>query len=339
MYIFLAFFLPLAYGFTTLEDNPCYQFEDPVCSEPKEMLCPSLVDFSTGCPYGPGTCYESVKSYLSDYDGNPCPNSCYVECDWTKGEIKCPNAPVNGCPGQWNCIAPTKNRFDGSDCTASCPPMCFAEQGEVYCPGPFDSNGCKMTGYCASSYLSPSLTDCPALCHPQCDYYNGEWLCDNGNDENGCHLGAYCMAPTFDKWNNTCDASCPPVCNADLGEVFCPGSIDSYSGCEMPGYCNATCGAFNATGNTGSCFEEDTVYKGKPLKDVNPIRDVESALDCQVLCQENPECEYFTWNSGTGGGNWNKKNKNTCWLKSIQGSIKMNCGKKCSGKTSGAKFC
>ena len=89
----------------------------------------------------------------------------------------------------------------------------------------------------------------------------------------------------------------------------------------------------------GSCFEEDTVYKGEPLKEVNPIKDVESALDCQVQCQENPDCEYFTWNSGTGGGKWNKKNANTCWLKSTQGNIKMNCGKKCTGRTSGAKFC
>jgi len=375
MYIFLVCFLPLAYGFATLEDYPCYEFEDPVCTEPYDMLCPSSVDFYTGCPYGPGTCHESVQTWYSDNEGNPCPNYCPVECDWTMNEMYCPDAPINGCYGPGSCIAPAKDNF-GGDCYAYCPPTCNYDYGEVYCPGGIDSwSGCEMPGYCAYSYYD----NCPAVCDVSCDYGNGETMCHNGYDENGCDLGSYCMAPTMDKWNNTCYANCPPVCNAAYGEVFCPGGFDSYSGCEMPGYCAypwstecpavcwptcdyyngemycdngvdengcslggycaATCGTFNATATAGSCFEEDTVYKGEPLKDVNPIKDVESALDCQVQCQENPDCEYFTWNSGTGGGKWNKKNANTCWLKSTQGNIKMHCGKKCTGRTSGAKFC
>jgi len=199
------------------------------------MLCPSPVDSYSGCPTGPGTCHESVQSWNIDYDGNLCPNYCPTMCDYAKDGVWCPDPYVNGCPGPGHCIPPAKDNF-GGDCSVYCPLMCNAmndHNRDVYCPGRIDESGCEMQGYCAKSYWA----DCPAICDAQCDYSNGEMMCENGYDENGCNLGSYCMAPTFDMWNNTCYASCPPACNAAYGEVFCPGDIDSYTGCEMPGYC------------------------------------------------------------------------------------------------------
>merc|ERR1719450_1234840 len=45
------------------------------------------------------------------------------------------------------------------------------------------------------------------------------------------------------------------------------------------------------------------------------MENIGSAYECQRECQNNEDCQFFTWNSGTGPGNWNKKNANTCWLK------------------------
>ena len=48
-------------------------------------------------------------------------------------------------------------------------------------------------------------------------------------------------------------------------------------------------------------------------------------------------CEYFVWNSGTGPGKWNKKMKNTCWLKKKKGDVRRR--KTDAGKISGPKKC
>ena len=79
------------------------------------------------------------------------------------------------------------------------------------------------------------------------------------------------------------------------------------------------------------------MYKGTPVG--TKIENVTSAYECQSKCLMSHDCEFFTWNSGTGAGNWNKKNKNTCWLKKDKGTVKENCGKKCQGKVSGPKYC
>ena len=89
----------------------------------------------------------------------------------------------------------------------------------------------------------------------------------------------------------------------------------------------------------GDCFLDNGYYRGSRVNGKHKIKNIQSPLDCQNLCFEHPECNFFTWNSGTGPGKWNKKNKNTCWLKSDAGKILENCGRRCNGKISGPKNC
>ena len=69
------------------------------------------------------------------------------------------------------------------------------------------------------------------------------------------------------------------------------------------------------------------------------MKDIESATECQEKCQENPDCLFFTWNSGTGGGSWNTKMKNTCWLKKEKVVVQKDCGRSCAGRVSRPKDC
>ena len=69
------------------------------------------------------------------------------------------------------------------------------------------------------------------------------------------------------------------------------------------------------------------------------MKNIESATECQQKCQENPDCLFFTWNSGTGGGSWNTKMKNTCWLKKEKDEVEKDCGIRCTGRVSGPKDC
>ena len=249
MYIFLAFFLPLAYGFTTLEDSPCYDYEPAECGY-DEIWCP---DAPVNRCQGPGYCIAPAKNNLGGYCYPRCPLMCYpdngkvycpgsidssgceltgycansystdctavcdVECDYSKGEVKCQNGyDENGCNLGAYCMAPTFDKWN-NNCDAICPPVCDAAKGEVFCPGGIDSySGCEKLGYCAR----PSRGDCLAVCEVQCDYNNGEIKCSNGYDENFCHLGYYCLAPTKGKFDNTCYKLCPPDCHAAYGEIF-----------------------------------------------------------------------------------------------------------------------
>ena len=88
------------------------------------------------------------------------------------------------------------------------------------------------------------------------------------------------------------------------------------------------------------CYDVDAAFKGAAVfeyKFDNVFYDVKSAYDCQKECQRWAGCEYFTWNSGTGPGRWNKKNANTCWLK--RDKVKVMQRNKDSGKISGPREC
>ena len=69
------------------------------------------------------------------------------------------------------------------------------------------------------------------------------------------------------------------------------------------------------------------------------MKNIKSATECQQKCQENSDCLFFTWNSGTGGGSWNTKMKNTCWLKKEKDEVEKDCGRNCAGRVSGPKDC
>ena len=82
---------------------------------------------------------------------------------------------------------------------------------------------------------------------------------------------------------------------------------------------------------SGACFESHTSYAGFPLVP-NAIKNIDTVESCQHKCQENAECEYFTWI-----GHNAIKNKNSCHLKSAMGTVGTD--NKQQGKLSGAKYC
>ena len=90
------------------------------------------------------------------------------------------------------------------------------------------------------------------------------------------------------------------------------------------------------------CLEENTHFKGGAIQTPGiryRLKNVLSAVECQQKCQQNPECLFFTWNSGTGPGRWNQRMKNTCWLKKSKVNVMRDCGRSCTGRVSGPKDC
>ena len=66
------------------------------------------------------------------------------------------------------------------------------------------------------------------------------------------------------------------------------------------------------------------------------VKGITSVKDCQEECVKDPDCNFFTWNSPDF---WKANRRNTCWLQASKGTIKQDCGKRCSGKISGPKIC
>ena len=48
-----------------------------------------------------------------------------------------------------------------------------------------------------------------------------------------------------------------------------------------------------------ACFEQDTGYLGAPRgsNGVGRVDGIPTAYECQVACQNEPACEFWTWNS------------------------------------------
>ena len=189
----LAFVLPLASAYYGSSDYPpppppppttCPENIPPECDIETQMVCSGGKDSYTGCPF-PDFCTDMFDSYSKDNDGNPCPKSCPVMCDYANDEMWCPGGSYNGCYSPGYCMPGGQ---DENGCWASCPMNCA--ENEILCPGWTDSyTGCHMGDHCVAPY-----GDCPAMCAPNCDYMNGEQWCDNGYDENSCWMGAYCAA-------------------------------------------------------------------------------------------------------------------------------------------------
>jgi len=217
--ITLAFILPMA----SAQGPECPDFKDPECVE-GQMLCPGSVDFYSGCQFA-GYCMDQYDSWAKDYDGNPCPNSCYVECNWSAGEISCPNPSPPGCYNSGSFCVPKPSEF----CWPTCPVTC--EEGYIFVPGTTNSMGCEEAGYCQWCQQYPETTcmegqfkcpgpigwdNCPqpdycstqndgfmssdgvwTTCPPVCPIKSpckaGEFNCDLGYDSNGCWMGTSCL--------------------------------------------------------------------------------------------------------------------------------------------------
>ena len=182
---FLALVLPL--GLTQAASSTCPPpGPDPKCDDETEMMCPGVTFEAKQCPQ-PAFCQPMFDKWSNDTNGNPCPMSCPVQCDWDAKETVCPGPTVNGC---YVAAADICVPFSGrDDCDNSCTPTCDEEAGQILCLGGKNpSDGCPLPDYCAD----PD-GDCPAMCYPApCDEDAGEQFCDGGADEDGCWLGAYC---------------------------------------------------------------------------------------------------------------------------------------------------
>ena len=75
------------------------------------------------------------------------------------------------------------------------------------------------------------------------------------------------------------------------------------------------------------CFEDDIDYIGR---DVNSCVDTltETPEDCQILCQDDPQCNFFVWIKSS------HRRKNQCCFKN---KIKRKMERR--GMISGPKFC
>ena len=82
----------------------------------------------------------------------------------------------------------------------------------------------------------------------------------------------------------------------------------------------------STVGYTDDCFSKNIGLPGNNIAGYDGRKSLkDSAEDCQKLCQEVDECNYFTW----------RKNTRYCWIK----DKKTNKAKEIYGTVSGPKFC
>merc|ERR1712018_768776 len=67
-----------------------------------------------------------------------------------------------------------------------------------------------------------------------------------------------------------------------------------------------------------ACFEFNTGYLGSPRgsNGVGRVEDIPTAYECQVACQNEPACEFWTWNSP----DWRAR-QGICYFKSNKGEV------------------
>merc|ERR1712018_881800 len=153
----LAFVLPLASAYYGSSDYPpppppptttCPENTPPECDIETQMVCSGGTDSYTGCPF-PDFCTDMFDSSSKDNDGNPCPMSSPVMCDYANDEMWCPGGSYNGCYSPGYCMPGGQ---DENGCWASCPVMCAENcdymAGEQWCDNGYDENSCWMGAYC-----------------------------------------------------------------------------------------------------------------------------------------------------------------------------------------------
>ena len=81
-----------------------------------------------------------------------------------------------------------------------------------------------------------------------------------------------------------------------------------------------------------ACFEFNTGYLGSPRgsNGVGRVEDIPTAYECQVACQNEPACEFWTWNSP----DWRAR-QGICYFKSNKGGTVS--GRRQAGRVSGPK--
>merc|ERR1712110_1322015 len=127
----------------------------------------------------------------------------------------------------------------------------------------------------------PTRSDCQAICqnHPECNWWS-HWVEGGGEHWAECYLQRTCNRPTTHECDhhNQCayGPPYPDLDNCDDGEEHLP------------------CEEFFIHGVTCSRGENEIAH----------ITHVTSASDCQAVCQNHPECQFFSHSS----------KHDDCWL-------------------------
>ena len=73
-----------------------------------------------------------------------------------------------------------------------------------------------------------------------------------------------------------------------------------------------------------ACFDVGTAYLGRPrgANGVGRVANIPTAYECQVACQNEPECEFFVWNSP----DWRSR-QGMCYFKKNDGGSRQQAGR------------
>ena len=77
------------------------------------------------------------------------------------------------------------------------------------------------------------------------------------------------------------------------------------------------------------CYEENIDYS--PGNHFKVHLDIAHAEDCQLLCQQDPNCKYWTYGEESWHKSWLRRR---CWLKNVKENVEPYVG-----VTSGPKNC
>jgi len=120
----------------------------------------------------------------------------------------------------------------------------------------------------------PTRSDCQAICqnHPECNWWS-HWVEGGGEHWAECYLQRTCNRPTTHECdhNNQCSYGppYPDLDNCDDGQEHLPCEDDFIHG--------VTC--------------------SKGENEIAHMTHMASASDCQAVCQNHPECQFFSHSS------------------------------------------
>jgi len=205
---------------------------------PKEMRCPGMWDWDTGCQLSADYCipYEIDNYRYAKSLGAP--ETCYGVCSDSNQchypeEISCMDYS-SGC-GYEFCYYVGDNGTDFNQTIS----------GREFDGG--NNETCYPT--------------CPTSCHPEFDM-----VCSSGYDSNGCSYGDYCLPILTDSWDGTteCAGVCYTPCNYDAGEVYC--GYEQTNSCFNGNYCEIPDADGNVCQGTGMRMDhvDDRMLSGSP---------------------------------------------------------------------------
>merc|ERR1719397_334210 len=276
-------------------------------------LAQSCDDFSEGlCPLSEDNIIGSTSAIDAESCQIACRNNtecnffshigsqCFLlsACESTEGCPGCmsgpPLPPLSQCQASSTTAGSTMPPTTTMPQTTTMPPTTTMTPATTTVPTTTTTQGtttlvpCDVTegSYCDDEVISTienvaSRSDCQAICqnHPGCNYWS-HWVEGGGEHWAECYLQRTCDFPTSQECdhNNQCSYGppYPDLDDCDDGQEHLP-------------------------------CEDDFIYGVSCSKGENEILHIthlDSASDCQAVCQNHPECEFFSHSS----------KHNDCWL-------------------------